>query len=236
MITAPKKNEIVISSKPRVAFLGVGWIGLNRMKALALSEYVDVTAVADPDASRRREASECVPGAPLLLDLDEILAERPEAVVIATPNALHADQTIQALEAKCAVFCQKPLSRTAKETQEVVGAARRADRLLGVDLSYRHLSATAAIRNALQSGEIGEIYAVQGMFHNAYGPDKTWFYDSGQSGGGCVLDLGVHLIDLVLYLLDFPNVTEVHSRLYHHGKRLRSPSRDVEDYASIQME
>ena len=70
-------------------------------------------------------------------------------MVIATPSAAHADQSIAALNAGKAVFCQKPLGRTGPEVAEVVAAARRADRLLGVDLSYRHTAAMAAIRPLL---------------------------------------------------------------------------------------
>jgi predicted dehydrogenase len=134
------------------------------------------------------------------------------------------------------VFCQKPLSRTAAETCQVLRAARCADRLLDVDLSYRHLSATTAVRQVLRNGDIGDIYAAQLVFHNAYGPDKPWFYDPVLSGGGCVLDLGVHLVDLVLWLLDFPEVTDVRSRLFAEGRRVRTPGRHVEDFATAWIE
>jgi predicted dehydrogenase len=97
--------------------------------------------------------------------------------VIATPSALHAEQAIAALDRGLAVFCQKPLGRDASETRAVVEAARRADRLLGVDLSYRYTRAAAALRDEVRSGALGEVYAVDLVFHNAYGPDKPWFYD-----------------------------------------------------------
>jgi predicted dehydrogenase len=61
---------------------------------------------------------------------------------------------------------------------------------LGVDFCYRFLDETVAVRELVESGELGEIYAVDLVFHNAYGPDKPWFYDRTQSGGGCVVDLG----------------------------------------------
>src|SRR5581483_6247789 len=89
-----------------------------------------------------------------------------------------------------AVFCQKPLGRTAREVARVVRAARRADRLLGVDLSYRYTEGMQRIAEALRAGEIGPVYAVELAFHNAYGPDRPWFYDARFSGGGCVMDLG----------------------------------------------
>src|SRR5690606_29966887 len=140
-------------------------------------------------------------------------------------------QAVQALERGVAVFCQKPLGRDAAEVRRVVAAARAADRLLGVDLSYRHTAGMQRIRELLQGGELGRVFAVDLTFHNAYGPDKPWFYDRALAGGGCVIDLGVHLVDLALWALDFPPVTSVSSSLFAGGRQLLPGSAEVEDYA-----
>ena len=135
-----------------------------------------------------------------------------------------------------AVFCQKPLGRSVEEVSSVVEAARRADRLLGLDLSYRHTTGARALTDVIRSGELGQIFAVELAFHNAYGPDKPWFYDRALSGGGCVIDLGVHLVDLALWLLDFPVVETVSSRLYASGQPLSPGSAEVEDYAVARLD
>jgi predicted dehydrogenase len=75
------------------------------------------------------------------------------------------------------------------------------------------------------------VFAVDLVFHNAYGPDKPWFYDPELSGGGCVMDLGVHLVDLALWSLDFPGVTNVTSTLMAKGAPLPLGANAVEDYA-----
>jgi predicted dehydrogenase len=129
------------------------------------------------------------------------------------------------------VFCQKPVGRTAAEAQAVVDAARAADRLLCVDLSYRYTEGMRRIREIVRSGELGRVYAVDLVFHNAYGPDKPWFYDPALSGGGCVVDLGVHLVDLALWALDFPEVAGVSARLFAGGEALGGRPDRVEDYA-----
>src|SRR5206468_2810360 len=152
------------------------------------------------------------------------------------PSAMHAEQSIAALERGLAVFCQKPLGRTAAETRRVVDAARRADRLLCVDLSYRFTAGMQAIRDLVRQGELGEIYAVDVVFHNAYGPDKPWFRDMALSGGGCVIDLGSHLVDLALWTLHFPALRSATSRLYAGGKPLRASGREVEDYAIARLD
>src|SRR5437764_969188 len=85
-------------------------------------------------------------------------------------------------------------------------------------------------------GAIGRVYAAELVFHNAYGPDKPWFYDPLRSGGGCLIDLGIHLVDLALWTLDFPRVSEVSSRLYSRGARFRPGNEGVEDYASATLD
>lgn len=217
--------------KPRLGFLGTGWIGRHRMAALAATGLAEIVAVAEPDDTGAAEALKLAPGARRVDGLDALLRENIDAVVIATPSAAHAEQSIAALDAGKAVFCQKPLGRTGPEVAQVVEAARRADRLLGVDLSYRQTAAMGAIRPLLDGRAFGHVFGVDVTFHNAWGPDKPWFYDPALSGGGCVVDLGVHLIDLALWSLGWPEVTGVESRLYAKGAPLADPSVQVEDYA-----
>ena len=112
--------------RPRLGFLGVGWIGRHRMQAIIEADVAEVTAIADPSEAMAAEAQKLVPGANIVAGLDEILAANVDGVVIATPSALHAEQSIDALSRGVAVFCQKPLGRNAGEAQAVVDAARKA--------------------------------------------------------------------------------------------------------------
>lgn len=221
---------------PRLGFLGVGWIGRHRMQAVADSGVAEVAAVADASDQMLSQAVKCAPEAIAGHSLDDLLRCSVDGLVIATPSAMHAEQTVAALERGVAVFCQKPLARTPEETRWVLGAARRADRLLGVDLSYRHVAGAEAMRRMIRGGEIGEVYAADLTFHNAYGPDKPWFYDRTLSGGGCAIDLGTHLVDLALWMLDFPAVNEVTSRVFAGGRPLGRPVEEVEDYAIAQLD
>jgi predicted dehydrogenase len=216
-------------TRPRVGFLGVGWIGRHRMEAILATGAVQAAAIADPSPDCIAAARALAPDAQVVAGLDELLALGLDGLVIATPSALHADQSVQALNAGAAVFCQKPLGRTAAEVAQVVAAARAADRLLCVDLSYRHTAGMAAIAPLVRSGALGPIHAVDLIFHNAYGPDKSWFYDPAQSGGGCIMDLGVHLVDLALWTLGWPQVETVDAHLLSEGRQL-TPGK-CEDYA-----
>jgi predicted dehydrogenase len=222
--------------RPRVGFLGVGWIGRHRMKAILETGAVDVLGIADASAGMAAEAGQLAPQARLVSTLDDLMDVGVDGVVIATPSAMHAEQSIRVLEGGAAVFCQKPLGRTAAEVRAVVDAARAANRLIGVDLSYRFTKGMRLVRDVVRSGELGRIYAVDLVFHNAYGPDKPWFYDPILSGGGCVMDLGVHLVDLALWTMDFPQVSGVRGALFAGGEPLNSHSDKVEDYAAATVE
>lgn len=222
--------------RPRLGFLGVGWIGAMRLEALVASRTAEVVAVADPDPAGVERAARHVPGARVVEGLEGLLAQGVEGVVIATPSALHAEQARAALGAGAAVFVQKPLARSGAECAEVIEAARRADRLLAVDWSYRFLAGADKLRTRIGHGELGEVFAVDLTFHNAYGPDKPWFYDRSRSGGGCLVDLGSHLVDLALWMLRFPATRHVASRLLAAGQPLPGAPRAVEDYATALLE
>jgi predicted dehydrogenase len=228
--TLLERPASLASRKPRIGFLGVGWIGRHRMEAMLDTGAVEAAAVADPSGEMQAQAAPLAPGAAFVESFDALLAQDLDGVVIATPSAMHAEQSRQALDRGLAVFCQKPLGRTEAEVREVVEAARRADRLLAVDLSYRFTEAAQAIRSLIKEGALGAVHAVDLTFHNAWGPDKPWFYDPALSGGGCLVDLGVHLVDLVLWLLEEAEVDQVSSDLFAQGVRLDRA--DVcEDYA-----
>jgi predicted dehydrogenase len=216
-------------AKLRLGFLGVGWIGRHRMAAMLATGTVEAAAISDPSPEMAEQARALAPAAAIVPSLEAMLALGLDGVVIASPSALHAAQSIQALQAGAAVFCQKPLGRNAGEAAAVVAAAAAADRLLGVDFSYRHTTAMQAIAPLVREGALGRVHAIDLTFHNAYGPDKPWFYDKAQSGGGCVMDLGVHLVDLALWTLGFPTVMHVDASLLAGGRPLAAGA--VEDYA-----
>lgn len=222
--------------RPQLGFAGVGWIGLNRLRHVAASGVAEVRAVADAAPEARRQAAAALPASVAVSPrFEDLLEAGLDGVVIATPSALHAQQARAALERGLAVFCQKPLARTAPEAAGVVRAAQRHDRLLGVDFCYRTLAGMRELRALIGSGALGSLYAVDLVFHNAYGPDKPWFYDPALAGGGCVMDLGIHLIDLLLWMLGNPAVEDVRSELRAGGQRLRQPAHELEDHAIAEI-
>ena len=220
---------MTVATRPRLGFLGVGWIGRHRMEALARAGVAEVAAVADPQAEALRAAAEAAPQAGLAGSLEELLEHELDGIVIATPSALHADQAVAALSRGLAVFCQKPLGRDTEETRRVLAAARAADRLLAVDLSYRHVHALQAAQLVAAEGEIGDVHSLDLVFHNAYGPDKPWFTDPELAGGGCLIDLGTHLVDLALWFTGAADY-EVET-----ARTLSLRGHEVEDQATAEL-
>ncbi len=178
-------------------------------------------------------------------DPDDLLRHaaglRLDGVVIATPNALHAPQTLAALDRGLAVFCQKPLAVTGEEARRLVAAARAADRRLGIDYTYRTLGSTAELRRLLREGALGRVWSVDAVFHNGYGPDKPWCFDPALAGGGALLDLGVHLVDLAFWLLEARAVQAVSGAVFREGRPLAPRRRgegavEIDDFATARID
>ena len=222
-------------TKPKLGFLGVGWIGRRRLESIAGTGLAQISVLADPAQDSLDAAHKVAPDADRVESMDELLEYDLDGVVIATPSALHAQQSICALERGLAVFCQKPLARNGAEVSKVIAAAERVDRLLSVDLSYRHVEGFRAIRDLVLADGLGTVFAADLVFHNARGPGKPWFYDRAMSGGGCLIDLGVHLVDIALWILHEP-VVDISSALFAEGHRLKPGAQAIEDYASARLE
>ncbi len=237
MSSAARQFELeVVPKKPRLGFVGLGWIGRNRLESVAQTGLAEIAALHDVHSDAASEAQKISADAAVCSAFEELLRQDLDGVVIATPNRFHAEQAIAALDRGVSVFCQKPLARNAQETQSILDAAQRANCLLGVDLSYSAMPAMQTISSLVESDALGKIFAIDVKFHNGYGPDKPWFYDFELSGGGCVLDLGSHLIELALRPLGYPNITRVQSSLFSNGALLPRSSRKTEDYGVATIE
>ncbi len=214
----------------------MGRTGKSRMRAIGESRLAEIWAAVDPDDRITSGIKQEIAGIRCYDSFEEMLDSDLDGIVIATPPGLHTRQALGAARKGKAVFCQKPLGINRLETAEVVEAARTHNVLLGVDYSYRYTHAMQQIKETIRSGSLGEIYAVHLAFHKAYGPDKPWYYDTGLSGGGCLIDLGSHLADLALWVLGEieVEVDEVSSKLFHNGEPLRDRSQ-AEDNATAEF-
>jgi predicted dehydrogenase len=229
----PSADEVK-TKIPKLGFLGVGWIGKHRMQAIRESKVASVVALCDPFAENT--AQFCKDNnLRNVLSYEALLEEDLDGIVIATPNALHKKQVLQALNKGKAVFCQKPLACTTGDTLEVISAAQQNNCLLLTDFSYRNTRSLQKIKTLIDANELGEVYAVHLTFHSAHLPDKPWYYKPELSGGGCLMDLGVHLVDILFWIFPSIEINEITSTLFAQGKPLTDVNKQVEDYAICQL-
>ena len=188
----------------RLGVAGLGWLGESLIRdALALPGF-QVTAVQDVVPEREREIADRYTAVGCGGAFESLLGPNVDAVVICTPNGLHAAQAQAALRAGKDVLVQKPLALSMADASHTMQVAAETGRLLFVDYTYRFLETMAVLRQ-----ELGGIRSIRAAFHNIYGPgtEKRWFFNPAQSGGGALTDLGVHLLDLALWLAAPGSVT-----------------------------
>jgi predicted dehydrogenase len=194
----------------KVALFGSGWIMPFHARAVAEhagGELVAATNWREESLSRMAEEFSI----PRVTTRWEELAEDPgiDAVVIGTPNALHAPQAVACLRAGKHVLVEKPMARTVAEADSMVSAAREAGRYLMVAHCWRFREEVRALRKRIASGALGEIVKTHGYgLHELWGP-AGWFRDPDLAGGGALLDMGVHAIDTTRFLLGDPQPVRV---------------------------
>jgi predicted dehydrogenase len=220
----------------RLGLVGAGRSALHFLRALTPDHAFEVVARCPAPGDAATDIALLAPRAAVVRSFDELLAAGVEGVLISCPTAARVEQAIAAAERGIAVFCQRPVGRDAAETRRVIAAARRANVLLGVDMSLRLTDAMRILRSTVQAGELGDIYAVDLVYHNANGPAHEWARNVTLSGGGCVMDSGISMIDIALWTLGFPRVTGVTSRLFARGERIEAGSLAAEDYATALIE
>lgn len=174
---------------------------------------LEVVALCDRDARRLCAVGDEFGVAARYRDFARLLAaERPDAVVIATPNDLHAPMGIAALEAGCHVLIEKPLAHTLAAAEELAAAGRRHRRQrVMLDLSYRFGAAARTVKEWLASGRCGPLYHANTYWCRTRGlpPPGSWLAQRRRAGGGAVTSLGVHRIDLALWFMGDPEVESV---------------------------
>jgi predicted dehydrogenase len=216
----------------RLALLGCGWIARNRLRQIGPDGLAEVVMVVDPQPEACIGSDDWAPGARIETCASAFDAVEVDAVMISTPSGLHAGQAMTLLERGIPVFVQKPVGVSAAEVARVLDAAARHDLPLDTDLCYRHLQSAGAVRQQLRDGAIGRPYYIEGRFHNAYRPSARWSTDLRLAGGGALMDLGIHLIDLVTWLTG----RQVAMRDVHLRNRGRPVAADeLEDFARLDL-
>ncbi len=199
-------------SKFKVAVVGVGSIGGVHIRSYLQNEDVELYALCDINEKRLKFMGEEYGVTRLYTDEAQMLAELPEidGVSICTWNSAHAPCTIMALDAGKHVLCEKPMATTVEEAEAMKEAAERNGKLLMIGFVRRFGSDCVFVEDMLKANKLGEVYYAKAMNIRRHGNPGGWFGEVERSGGGPLIDLGVHSIDLVRYLIGKPKATSVY--------------------------
>ena len=190
--------------------LGFGWVAQDYMAPAIAAAGDRLVAIADPDERARAVAAEA--GVAAYADEADLLRDPAvEAVYVATPNHLHADAVERIAASGRAILCEKPMATTVPDAERMAEACRRSGVFYGTAFDQRHHPAHLAIRDAIAAGWIGRPAAVRIVYACWVGPDwsagdarENWRIDAAKAGGGALIDLAPHGLDLVAFLLGEP--------------------------------
>lgn len=200
-----------MSKRLKVAVIGTGGISRTHMPGWQASEHAEVVAASDVNETVLQEWGKSFGVTRLTTDWHELLADREIDIVdIATPNMLHAPQVIAALEAGKHVICEKPLAPAPDEIRKMIAARDKAGKLLMTAQHFRFKGNSKALKAEIDQGALGDIYHARGWMlrRNGLIPTPT-FVRKELSGGGPCIDIGVHILDLTLWMMGNPKPVAV---------------------------
>ncbi|HIU77626.1 MAG TPA: Gfo/Idh/MocA family oxidoreductase [Candidatus Pelethocola excrementipullorum] len=198
--------------KLRMAIIGSGQIArVTHIPNYQKMEDVEIVAVCDTNLSAARSLAEQFEIPEYFESHIEMLeAMKPDAVTICVPNKFHCQITLDALERGCHVLCEKPPAITAGEAELMEKTAAGKNLLLSYEFHFRHSEQAALLKEKITNGEFGKIYNSRALWHRRRGiPGWGNFTNKNVQGGGPLIDIGVHMLDLGLYLLDYPKISYI---------------------------
>ena len=203
--------------KLRVGVIGLG-MGRHHVAAYQTHPKAEVVAIADPDENRLKEIGDKHAVPHRYTSAEEMLQhEALDIVSVATPNRFHKPLAIAAFEAGCHVLCEKPMALCADEGREMIAAANQAGKRLMINFSYRFTEQSMALKEQVDAGVLGDVYYARTIWHRRRGLPGFggWFGQKALAGGGPLIDLGVHRLDLALWLMGYPRPIWVMGSAYN---------------------
>lgn len=241
--------------KLKIAVIGVGSISATHIDGYLSDPRCELYAFCDINEKMLKEKGEKYGVTRLFTDFNEMFKACPEidAVSVCTWNNAHVPAGLAAVENDCHVFCEKPMAMCAEEAQKLKDAAERKNKVLGLGFVRRFGSDAALAREMADNGMLGEIYYAKAVYLRRNGNPGGWFGDCKRSGGGPMIDLGVHVIDLVRYIAGNPKPVSVYGATFRklgdrsnlkdkkqfflaeNSDERQSKVCDVEDFASAMI-
>ena len=217
----------------RIGVVGVGAIAqIAHIPVLAKMRGAQLVALCDNDRPKARSLADRFGVPDVFTDIEDLLEfDELDAVIISTPNHLHEPHVLSALQAGVHVLCERPLGLTSRGVERILGAAQRADRKVLTALNHRFRSDVQALDRFLRGGELGRLTGVRAGHYQIKKSPEGWRHRRAEAGGGAFFEYGLPLLDLALWLADFPEPLRVSAQM----ERARGASA-VEDSMFVHLE
>ncbi len=201
----------------KVGIIGVGGIADAHLRAYKQYPQVQIVALADTREDRLAQVAEQYNVANTYTNYEDLVQQDDiDIVSVCTPNFLHAPASIAALKAGKHVLCEKPLARSASEGEAMVRAALEARRVLKVSFNHRARGDVQVLKRQIDAGSLGRVYHAKATWMRRAGIPGwgQWFFNQELAGGGPLIDLGVHVLDMAMFLMGDPEVLSVSAATY----------------------
>jgi predicted dehydrogenase len=229
------ENNEVAMAKIKIALIGTGGISqIYRIPALKKFDEVDLVALCDIDETKAGFIADKYQVPKVYYDIQNLLKkEELDGIIICTPNGFHYPMALACLERSIPTFVEKPLALNESLARRLVEKALEKKTPLLVGMNNRFRNDVVLIKNFLQDNEIGIPFYIKAGWLKQWNriPQQNWMTDPKMAGGGVVMDLGLPLIDLALWLLNKPRIRNV--RTFSYNVALK---KEVEDSALVVLE
>ncbi len=220
----------------RIGIVGAGWPGQQHARGINASPDAVLAALAEPDETRAAEFQNTYAPEKIYPDYADLLGEREiDAVIVCLPNHLHFPATLAALRAGKHVLCEKPPTLNGGEMRVLQEEAEARSLVYFFGRQFRFTPGMRAARELIARDELGKIYFAEAVWVRARGIPSGlggWFTEKKRSGGGALIDIGIHALDSAWYLMGTPRPISVTASVFQNFPHLvQAPVFDVEDSA-----
>jgi len=207
--------------KTRIAVIGLGSVAqMVHLPNLMKIKNAELSAVAEINKNRLIQVADKFNIKKRFHNYSDLLNDdQTDAIIISTPTHLHKQIAIDCLNSGKDVLVEKPLARNSREGAEIIECARKNNKKLMVGMNLRYRPDSMLIRSLIDAGEIGDPYYIKCGWVRKQSSSEKWFNKREEAGGGVILDLGINLVDLALWLADYPQTISITTKNYQHNSR-----------------
>jgi len=215
-----------------IGLIGTGWVSDVHARALLQTPGARLVAVTSRNRERGQAFAQKFGIVRVYTDHRAMLADHElDVICVGVPNNLHEPVVLDAAAAGKHVICEKPLATNLDEGERMVAACKKAGVMLGLAVELCFVPKFVRAKQIAESGALGNVYQVHQRVQHG-GPHSPWFYTRDEAGGGILMDMGCHAIEVTRYVLGYPKPTAVYARMANH----LHPDSELEDHCILIVE